>query len=531
MDNEEKRVDPVKSKKEKKGKKRFISIKFKWSIGTGIGVMILFAVFASLLYSSFTGILLQQEQEHSRDALNVAVERLDTNTNELNFRDVDRALDQDLINDAMRNSKKSLYRDSAFSSLSRKNIGVSVYDISGDLVYSSRNVPVGFKKSAMVRNASNERHEVKIRKINGTSFIVMNRPVYSRGTRSLIGYVQVTNRLVDYDSTAKRLLTIFILFGIVAMIASIILGYLLSDWLLSPINEINSTIDKINSNDQDDPFANTRVPEFTHNDELSHLGDLFNDMLDQMESYIEQQQQFVEDVSHELRTPVAIIQGHLEMLNRWGKDDPEVLAESISASLQEINRMKSLVQEMLDLSRAEQVEFKFKNEITDAHQVGLQVFEDMKMIHPDFSFVLDDNLEQKTNVRIYRNHLEQILIILMDNAVKYSTQRKEVHLTMDRNSQSVGFVVQDFGEGISEENVKKIFNRFYRVDKARSRDKGGNGLGLSIAKRLIEGYKGTLSVESVLGQGSLFRVTLPLIDKKDVFDEPNLEKGEKADQD
>ena len=168
-------------------------------------------------------------------------------------------------------------------------------------------------------------------------------------------------------------------------------------------------------------LANLRVPELKHEDELAELGRLFNKMLDRMQRYIEQQQQFVEDVSHELRTPVAIIQGHLSLLKRWGKDDPAVLDESIEASLQEIARMKSLVQEMLDLSRAEQVEIQFGKEITDAKEVGLQVFNNFQMIHPDFTFVLDDDLKDITNVQIYRNHLEQVLIILMDNAVEVFT--------------------------------------------------------------------------------------------------------------
>ncbi|WP_311407084.1 sensor histidine kinase, partial [Liquorilactobacillus uvarum] len=297
----------------------------------------------------------------------------------------------------------------------------------------------------------------------------------------LRGYIQVTNRLVEYDAARNKLLLIFLVFGLTAVLASSLLGYVLSLWLLRPIGDINKTIDKINEAEDGDPVANIRVPALRYNDELSNLGNLFNNMLDQMQRYIEQQQQFVEDVSHELRTPVAIIQGHLELLNRWGKDDPEVLSESISASLQEINRMKSLVQEMLDLSRAEQVEIHFGKEITDAREVVLQVFNNFKMIKPDFAFVLDDDLNESTAVRMYRNHLEQVLIILLDNAVKYSTKREEIHLSVAKNARYVDIAVQDFGEGISQENIKRVFNRFYRVDKARSRDKGGNGLGLSIA--------------------------------------------------
>ena len=127
---------------------------------------------------------------------------------------------------------------------------------------------------------------------------------------------------------------------------------------------------------------------------------------------------------------------------------------------------------------------------------------------------MDNELTEPTWTKIYRNHLEQIMVILMDNAVKYSTDRKEVHLSLAKTKLEAQIVVQDFGEGISQENIDKIFDRFYRVDKARSRDKGGNGLGLSIARRLVEGYHGKMTVESALGQGSLFRILCRLCQYK-----------------
>ena len=376
------------------------------------------------------------------------------------------------------------------------------------MVFASRDVPVKFDQAELTE-------ESKIEHTSAYNVLVLGKKVFSEKDKHLIGYVQVTNDLVNYDQTRRKLILIFLVFSLIAAIGIALLSYGLSSWLLGPIDLINDTIGKINGDDESDALANLRVPEFKHEDELAELGRLFNKMLDRMQRYIEQQQQFVEDVSHELRTPVAIIQGHLSLLKRWGKDDPAVLDESIEASLQEIARMKSLVQEMLDLSRAEQVEIQFGKEITDAKEVGLQVFNNFQMIHPDFTFVLDDDLKDITNVQIYRNHLEQVLIILMDNAVKYSRERKEVHMTLSKNINDIDIVIQDFGEGISQENIDRIFDRFYRVDKARSRDKGGNGLGLSIARRLIEGYHGKLVVESAVGQGSVFRVSLPLAKNKD----------------
>ena len=208
---------------------------------------------------------------------------------------------------------------------------------------------------------------------------------------------------------------------------------------------------------------------------------------------------------------MAVIEGHLNLLNRWGKDDPEVLDESLKAASQEAERMNSLIEEMLQLTRAEQVESKNVQEITDVREVIMGVVDSIQMLHQDFSILSDIEMNADVSVRMTRNHLEQILIILLDNAVKYSTKRKEVHLSADTTPQEIHIVVQDFGMGISPESQQRIFDRFYRVDKARSRERGGNGLGLSIAYRLVKAYGGQLTVDSVEGSGSMFKVTLPTI--------------------
>ena len=482
---------------EKNGNRSFFSLKAKWSIGTGIGVLVIFAVFSVMLFQSFSSLLMNQEKQYAEDSLRTAIGKLADNEGELTKQDVVKSLSLKITP----SDNQNLYTNSVYTSLTRENIGISVYNLSGDLVFASRNVPVKF--------SSGSYQESRLAKDkNGRSIYVLSHSVYSKTTHQTIGYVQVTNSLISYDRTRQRLVIIFLVFGLTAAFALALLAYGLSSWLLRPVDDIHDVIGKITQGDESEALANVRVPEYNYKDELVELSEMFNGMLDRMERYVEQ---FVEDVSHELRTPVAIIQGHLEMLNRWGKDDPKVLDNSIKASLQEINRMKSLVQEMLDLSRAEQVEIQFANEVTDVKEVGMLVYSNFKMIHPEFTFVMDCDLKEATKVQIYRNHLEQILIILMDNAVKYSTNRPEVHMSLAKTSRYAQIVVQDFGEGISQENASKIFDRFYRVDKARSRDKGGNGLGLAIAHRLIEGYHGKMTVESVLGQGSVFRISLPLI--------------------
>jgi signal transduction histidine kinase len=244
------------------------------------------------------------------------------------------------------------------------------------------------------------------------------------------------------------------------------------------------------------------------NDELEYLADVFNEMLDRMRRYIEQQESFVSDVSHELRTPVAIIEGHLSMLNRWGKDDPEVLNEGLEASLTEVKRMKSLVSEMLDLSRAGSMNPELLEKTSEGRKILLQVVNNFRLLYPEFKIELNDQVNDEVEVKMYRNHLEQLIIIILENAIKYSTDKKEIIVEMKENDKYFEFSIQDFGEGMTEEEAKKIFDRFYRVDKARARETGGNGLGLSIAKEIITAYKGEISVASIINQGTTFYISV-----------------------
>jgi signal transduction histidine kinase len=305
------------------------------------------------------------------------------------------------------------------------------------------------------------------------------------------------------DSIKRWILGALILSGL-AMFA---FAYALAAWLLRPVQSIESTIAAFD----DDPMTDVRAESGYLNDELSDLVHLVNRMIDRLQRLITAQQQFVSDVSHELRTPVAIVKGHMGLLNRWGKDDPKVLNDSIVASLAEVQRMETLIGEMLNLSRIDQIEIDNISEQTDVGATVRRVFSNFEMIHPEFRFTLDDDLAQPAFVKMRQDHLEQVLIILADNAVKYSTDRQEVHFALSRSLYQIEIGIQDFGEGLSEENAKRVFDRFYRVDKARSRKKGGNGLGLSIAKRLIEAYRGDITLESSEGFGSIFTIMLPVV--------------------
>ena len=352
--------------------------------------------------------------------------------------------------------------------------------------------------------------KTQIKKLkNGQTIFQTSMPIISNKSRVLIGYLAITNRLDNLKQLKEELnqLALSILF--VSAIIAIVLGYLLSNQMTKPIKKIQEIISSIS----EENISTKRIKVSEKNDEFAIVSEHFNELLDKISFYIEQQKHFVEDVSHELRTPVAIVEGHLKLLNRWGKDDPEVLEESLQASLVELQRMKTLVQEMLDLSRAPQVKEQYKDATTNVTEVAKQVVNNFRVLYPEFTFTFDDDLKRDLWIPIYLNHLEQVVIILMDNAVKYSLDRKEIILSLSKGEEHVEIAVQDFGMGMTEEDRRKVFSRFYRVDKARSRERGGNGLGLSIAKELIESYDGEISVTTLLNHGSIFKITLPLTKK------------------
>lgn len=380
-------------------------------------------------------------------------------------------------------------------------IDIRLYDTNDSLIYESKVLST----NSLLKDNGHLQEVI----VDDKKGIIILNPLQSESNQT-IGYLQVVYSLSDYQQYVKRLykdvVTLTLLIAVVFLIVVNILTY----YIFKPIKHMNDIMTSIKSE------ADTKqrmVLSHKRYGELTELSDGFNVLLDTMERYITQQKQFVEDVSHELRTPVAIVEGHLKLLNRWGKDDPKVLEESLGAALSEIERMKTLVQEMLDLSRAEQVDIQYKNEITEVVTLVEQVHQNFQLIYEQFTFTLDLDMPVKEDifVNISRHHLEQVLIILLDNAVKYSTTKPYIHLSVSKTVSNVQISVQDFGEGISQVDLPKVFGRFYRVDKARSRHKGGNGLGLSIAKELIEGYGGSIQVESVINDGSTFRIVLPIM--------------------
>lgn len=480
---------------------RFISLKFKWATATAVCSLIISLVVIVAIYNFFMHAVLQQEEATMTNELTVISRQLDNAQLPLTRQSVRSVLEEKALSYNENSSEQSIYRRPLLRGLSNSHLNVFVYDKSGKLLFATGKAQITLKKTE-------KRSMTYVRGHNQHRLLLATIPI-GKDHHQPVGYLQMENHLNAYYQLHQRLLLVISLALCLVFVCSALAGYFISAFFLQPIDDIEETLHVVSK----DPSKQIRVPDTGRNDELGELSRVFNEMLDQTHRYIEQQSQFVGDVSHELRTPVAVIQGQMEMLQRWGKDVKDVREEAINASLSEIKRMNSLINEMLDLSRAEGANLAYPDATTKVEGVVQQVFDNFKMLHADFRFTLDDDLRQDVSVKIFHDHLVQILVILCDNAVKYSTDRKEIHISLSRTFNNVEIGVQDFGEGISKEELDKVFDRFYRVDKARSRKRGGNGLGLSIAKRLVEEYHGSIAVESQVGSGSVFKISLPIAEE------------------
>lgn len=266
------------------------------------------------------------------------------------------------------------------------------------------------------------------------------------------------------------------------------------------IRDLESAIDGLSP---DHPDARLR----TDVQELTGLEDAINNLLKRMHDSYRQQAQFVSDASHELRTPIAVIQGYARMLERWGKDDPQVLEESIAAINSESDYMKKLVDELLFLARGEMGRNPFEPKPLSLTALIRDVCGESAMIDPDHTWTFRESPE--TEIVADTEMLKQCARILCENARKYTPAGGEITLRVTADEQSAAFCIQDEGVGIGSDDLPRIFDRFYRSDPARDRNSGGSGLGLAIAKWIVDRHRGSFDVLSGEGIGTRFTVHLP----------------------
>ncbi len=290
---------------------------------------------------------------------------------------------------------------------------------------------------------------------------------------------------------------------------------------LRPIDDIAQVTESISSRGFDeskfhsletaiDELGGVSADEKLHigDDDLAGLETAVNNLILRMHRGYRQQVRFVDDASHELRTPIAVIQGYADMLDRWGKTDPQVLEESIRAIRTETEHMKTLVEQLLFLARGDAGRHPLHMEKLDISALAEEVMEESRMIDSGHSYVLKAG--ESVFVRGDGAMLKQAVRILVENAAKYSPADSRITLRACREGERACLEVQDNGIGVSPEDARRMFDRFYRADAARNSETGGSGLGLSIAKWIVGRHSGGFRVKSVEELGTRITIELPL---------------------
>jgi signal transduction histidine kinase len=275
---------------------------------------------------------------------------------------------------------------------------------------------------------------------------------------------------------------------------------MMSQRALKPIDTIAQTAQQITAADD----LSRRIPYNGPPDEIGQLTKTFNETLERLERLFKSQRRFVADVSHEMRTPLTTIQGNIDLMRRFGYDE-----EAMDAIEGEARRMSRLVGDLLLLAKADSAQLSLEKTRVDLDTLVLEIYNQAHVLSNGVEVRLG-SIDQ-VQVMGDSDRLKQLLLNLVSNGLKYTPAGGSVTIGLARDEQWAYVSVSDTGMGIPEEDLPHIFDRFYRVDKARSRAMGGTGLGLSIAKWIAEAHGGRIAVRSTVGAGSTFTVSLPLI--------------------
>jgi heavy metal sensor kinase len=285
--------------------------------------------------------------------------------------------------------------------------------------------------------------------------------------------------------------------------AAIAGGYLLMKRALSPLDEIAVVAEKITSRN-----LNERMPKVATGDELEKLALSLDRMMVRLEESFQHVQRFSADASHEIRTPLAILRAELESLHEAPGLAPE-LRESVGSSLEEAARLSRIVEQLLEVTRLEAGETLAGLTLLDLTEMAGTVVDQMRLLADEKQIDLSFKGSQNLHVMGDPVRLRQVVVNLVDNAIKYTPSGGSISVSSIPTDGNAILEVEDTGIGIPAEALPHVFERFYRVDAARTRQLGGTGLGLAIVKSICTVFGGTVTVRSAIS-GTIFRVELPL---------------------
>jgi heavy metal sensor kinase len=341
-------------------------------------------------------------------------------------------------------------------------------------------------------------------KADGESFRVRIVPIERDG--QITGALEVGQTTGDVTDTLRTLLLVLAIAYPVTLATASLGGVFLAGKALSPIDRITRLARRISAEDLGQRL-DLRLPD----DEVGRLARTFDDMIARLEDAFRRQRQFTADASHELRTPMTVIKGQIDVALQRERD-PQAYRRVLQAVNEEVDRMIRLVGSLLTLARADAGQIPITLEPVSLPDVVGAAVEQVQPLAGRRGVDLQLSSSRPVTLRADDDLILQLLLNLLDNAIKYTAAGGEVTVGWNANGRDIELWVRDTGVGIADEHLPHLFDRFYRVDKARSRAQGGVGLGLSICRWIAEAHGGSISVESALGEGATFKVVLPAAD-------------------
>ena len=402
--------------------------------------------------------------------------------------------------------------------------GAQVVGADGTVYLQSRNLngmSVPNYRNALYNIRKGKNHSYHI-KNNNASFLVYSTPLVTERF-GVLGAVQIVQPIDSVENAINQVSRYLILGTALSLVLAAIIGALLAHRALAPIETITTTANGITRTRD----LGRRLQIGDQASELGQLAATFNDMLDRIQKLFDTQERLIADVSHELRTPLTTMQGNIELLQRMVAAGAKVGAqggttiaqstvlfqESLGEVEQETSRMSKMINDLLLLAQADSDTLQLQWNPVEMDTLLLEVYRQTKRMADVRKGLnaLDIRLGHEDQALVWgdRERLRQVLVNLAENAVKYTPEGGTITFSLMNEDDWVKILVSDTGIGIPLASQGQIFDRFYRTDKARSREMGGSGLGLSIVQWIVQAHNGRVTVESAPQQGSTFALWLP----------------------
>ncbi len=333
---------------------------------------------------------------------------------------------------------------------------------------------------------------------------VLSVPLVVGERTRLVGVLQVATNMAVVDTTQRSLLGVLLAGALISMGIAGLAGWISTQQALAPLGEVTRVALQITRADD----LSRRIPyKGPPDDEVGQLIHAFNQTLSRLENLFNTQRRFLADVGHELRTPLTVIRGNVDLMRRMNSMDPE----SMDSIVSEVDRMTRLVGDLLLLAQAESGKLPLNITLVEVDTLLLEVLQQMRVLSGERVGLRLGEVDQVL-VCGDKDRLKQVLVNLIGNAIQYTPAGGEVVVGLGKSGSRARITVSDTGPGIPPEDLPHIFERFYRGEKARTRQKDGKGygLGLSIAYWIVRNHGGQIEVDSKVGRGTTFCVWLPL---------------------